>query len=104
MLVTYFLLVISLILVGRGLNYIAIHSNSGKMPVWYFITTDLEKEDDGHSVLTKNTKVKFLCDVVPIPTVSGNVAMTSIGDIVQCFGILVLFVSLLKDISRLRRL
>jgi len=85
-----------LFFMGTLLNFIAIASNDFKMPVLVSeILTDVESkkefllngQDLIHSLLTSDTKFKFLCDIITIPPPYPFSKTISIGDVFLLSGI-----------------
>lgn len=85
-----------LFFIGTLLNFIAIVSNGFKMPVLVSdILGDVEAkklylqtgQDLIHSLLTEETKFKFLCDIITIPSPYPFSKTISIGDVFLLAGI-----------------
>ncbi len=85
-----------LFLIGTILNFIAIASNDFKMPVLVsdiLANTEAKKlylqtgQDLIHSLLTEDTKFKFLCDIITLPPPYPFSKTISIGDILLFFGV-----------------
>ena len=85
-----------LFFIGTLLNFIAITANGFKMPVLVSASlTDIEAKkiylqtgkDLIHSLLTDDTKFKYLCDIITIPSPYPYPITISIGDIFLLSGI-----------------
>lgn len=85
-----------LFFIGTLLNFIAIASNDFKMPVLVSeVLSDIETkkmylltgQDLIHSLLTSDTKFKFLCDIITIPPPYPFPKTISIGDVFLLSGI-----------------
>lgn len=85
-----------LFFIGTLLNFIAITANDFKMPVLVSDSlTDIEAKkiylqtgkDLIHSLLTDDTKFKYLCDIITIPSPYPYPITISIGDIFLLSGI-----------------
>ncbi len=84
-----------LMFIGTLLNFIAIVSNDFKMPVLVsHVLSDVEAKkmyllsgkDLIHSLLTENTKFKFLCDIITLPHPYPFPKTISVGDIFLLLG------------------
>lgn len=78
---------LSVLIVGVGtlLNLIVMIFNSGKMPV----LTDMSVTDLRHSVMTGESKLKILGDIIDLPyPLSIGMAKSSIGDIIIFVGLM----------------
>jgi len=103
---------------GRWLNILAIYLNNGKMPVWkapwHFSNSFLEigynseedptmeNRDNTHAYMDSNTRIKVLCDIIPIPIKlnirekSLNICMASAGDFLQWFSWIIIGLAFIR--------
>jgi hypothetical protein len=76
------ILALSLPQLGSALNVFVMDQNGGRMPVRTLFSRTIPPYDTHHSLMTKDTKYKILCDFIPVPTTTRNVvAIMSIGDV-----------------------
>lgn len=77
----------ALISFGSMLNVIAVWSNNNKMPAvkeMFELFPRFSEVSSEHCVMTKETKFKILCDIIPVyfpPFISKIIGYMSIGDI-----------------------
>lgn len=108
---TYLLILIGIILsiknnfmkfifIGMALNFIVIFANGGKMPVSFknvkgyeHYTEEMPEKafDIKHSLVTENTKLVYLADVIALPMPYPIVSIISIGDVFLSIGIYLFF-------------
>jgi len=94
-----------LFFLGTLLNFIAIASNDFKMPVLVSdILTDVEAkkmyllagQDLIHSLLTEETKFKYLCDIITLPPPYPFPKTISAGDVLLLSGIFAFWLDILE--------
>ena len=73
---------ITLMLLGAGLNLLAVSLNHWRMPVFGF----RRKKDSFHAALTASARVKSLCDVFNLSIYGKDTITFSIGDVVIAIG------------------
>ncbi|MCD6574886.1 DUF5317 domain-containing protein [Candidatus Aerophobetes bacterium] len=86
--------------IGVLLNFLVIAVNKGKMPVSLEALKKAGMQDMlpllksktyvVHTILTANTKLKFLADIIPLPPPYPRARVVSVGDIVMGVGIFLL--------------
>ncbi|NLJ58834.1 MAG: DUF5317 domain-containing protein [Tissierellia bacterium] len=93
---------------GTLLNFTAIASNGFKMPVYIpdsFIDSEIQRlfllsgKDLIHTLLTEDTKFKFLCDIITLPSPYPFPKTISVGDIFLLAGIYAFWQDLLFNSS-----
>lgn len=101
-----------LFFIGTLLNFIAITSNSFKMPVYVSdALSDIEAKkiylqtgkDLIHSLLTDSTRFKVLCDIITIPSPYPYPITISIGDVFLLAGIFAFWQDLLEGKKRVSK-
>lgn len=87
-------------LIGITLNFLVIFSNGGKMPVSIeginginnpSIDIEISDFDIKHKGFTKDTKLPYLADIIPIPPPYPLPKIISIGDIFLMGGVFIFF-------------
>lgn len=93
---------VGIVLVETGflMNQLVMILNKGKMPV---LISGVAEFDLRHSLMTADTKLKFLADIISLPYPL-NIAMLrcSIGDIVVYFGMMIIAAQLVYSERKLK--
>lgn len=93
--------------IGLMLNAVVMIANGGKMPVSYDILKSFNQQemielleagrDSKHTIISENTNLAFLSDVIYIPYVFGYMMrLVSIGDLMIVAGIFILTVEIVS--------
>jgi hypothetical protein len=76
---------IGTLLLGLSLNVVAMGLNGGRMPHRPYRFLSEDGESPKHVLISSDTKVRLICDIIPVPKGYG---MVSIGDIIAVAGML----------------
>ena len=95
--VGFLLIITSFLLIAFSLtaNFLAISMNDWRIPVESELVS-WEIDDGVHKEMNKETNLKYLCDIFPVRSTSGQVlAVQSIGDKARTASIPILLVSVI---------
>jgi len=94
------------ILAGTLLNFICIMANGGQMPIWLnglkiagLVPADATTAtlDLTHKLVSEQTNLKFLSDIIPLPKPYPNAKVFSIGDLIIAVGVFIFLQEAMKD-------
>jgi Family of unknown function (DUF5317) len=85
---TWWILTMLLPLTGGIMNETAAHYNGNRMPVVCYTKDVCDMTDDSvHTPFTKDTRYKFLSDIIPLIRIDGRMdGVESIGDVLVFIG------------------